>query len=47
MEQVKGEGDTMFGIGEVQFWVMHDGAFEGGLEQTTATFGVEGGDTTV
>lgn len=47
VEQVGGADDTMLGIGEVQFWMGHDGAVEGGLEQTTAALGVVGGDTTV
>lgn len=47
VEQIKGGDDTRFEIGEVQFWVGHDGAVEGGLEQTTAVLGVVGGDTTV
>lgn len=44
VEQVRGDDDTMFGIGEVQVGVGHDGA---GLEQTRAVLGVVGGDTTV
>lgn len=47
VEQVRGVDDTMFEIGEVQFWVGHGGAVEEGLEQTTAVLGVVGGDTTV
>lgn len=47
LEHVRGTDDTMFEIGEVQFWVGHDGADEEGLEQTTAVLGVVGGDTTV
>lgn len=47
LEQVKGADDTMFGTGEVQFWVGHGGAGGVGLEQTRAVLGVVGGDTTV
>lgn len=46
LEQVRGVDDTMFEIGEVQFWVGHGGAVEEGLE-LTVVLGVVGGDTTV
>lgn len=47
VEQVRGVGGSVFGTGEVQFWVGQGGVEEEGVERTTAVLGVVGGDTTV